>query len=105
MTHFGARKTKAKREAINERARAWPRPLSGKQLAALIEMTRRPLVYGNAGFHNDANTQGKFRYFASGTVTALARKKLCVITGSGPQRAARITSKGRRLVARGGRAP
>lgn len=86
-------KSEAEREAINERARNWPRPLSVVQRNALIRMSRSPLQY------SPIRTACWGGLFMAATIDALSRRGLCRIEGKQRMRAD-ITAKGRRAIGR-----
>jgi hypothetical protein len=85
MPHFGARKTKAMRDAIDERARNWERPPSPAQRSAIADMARAPLAFAWA-----YDTWGGHK---ATTIDALTRRGLCRIEGKQRMRAC-ITRKG-----------
>lgn len=99
MTHFGGRKTRAERDAINKRAAEWPRPLSTTQAAALRVLGRRALYCGRGGWHG-GDPYGSTGFFSTQTVDALAKRGLCSTRGTHWNRSARITAAGRRELAR-----
>lgn len=85
------RKTTAEREAINERARAWVRPISTFQRNALAAMAKGPLARGRAGWGTKLEEN---RYWHSQTIEALVGRGLARIEGKQRMRAV-ITGKGR----------
>lgn len=97
MTHFGARKTQAQRDAIDERARDYPRPLSPGQRLALQAMSVAPLRYITT---RGGTFSGTWSGVKQATIEALHARYLCRIEGKQRPRAV-ITGKGRKELARG----
>jgi hypothetical protein len=94
MAHFGARKTKAMRAAIDERARNWERPPSPVQRQALARMAEAPLPFIPGRLRH-----GKWGLFGKETINSLTRRGLCRIEGKQRMRAC-ITAKGRKAIGR-----
>lgn len=99
MPHFGARKTRAQRAAINKRAAAAERPISAWQVEALRAMAKRMLARGRAGWASELLPG---RYWQAQTIRSLAARGLCSLGAgrAGHERFARITAAGRRELAR-----
>lgn len=88
------RKTQAQRDAINKRAREYPRPISAWQLEALRYMVKLPLQRGRAGWATDLLLN---KYWQSQTILKLVERGFCRIAH---RRFAIITAAGRRELAR-----
>ncbi len=98
------RKTQAQRDAIDKRAKAYPRPISPWQAEALRQMAKGPLKRGRAGWTSESLIN---KYWQGQTILSLVQRRLCAIATASFESAtvASITAAGRRELARHRGAP
>ncbi|HEX4114153.1 MAG TPA: hypothetical protein VH020_16590 [Stellaceae bacterium] len=94
-----SRRTPAERAAIDARAEAFPRPLSGVQIRAIKTLARGHFLYTRAGWgrHNAGQC---IEYFGTQTVDALCKRGFARRRLVGRTRRVTITAAGRREAAR-----